>query len=236
MFGKEVVTDGGDALGQVVDVVVEVERGEAIVVGCEVSRAGEGRLILPLPSGIPVLREALIVPAAAEPYAATGLGGFREVLARARRGADLIRLSQVKGRRVMARDNAQVVGTVRRLHLDVDSARIVSIELDGAIDRETIVEWPAVVAINDDALLIENASDRREPLDATEHAFVAGELDLEGKLVLDDSGDALGRLEDIVYDERTGRLAELLFTSQSVAVERTVALGSYALIISAPES
>ena len=84
VLGKEVVTDGGDTLGQVIDVVVEVERGEAIVVGCEVARAGEGRLILPLPAGIPVSPDALIVPAAAEPYAANGLGGFREVLARAR--------------------------------------------------------------------------------------------------------------------------------------------------------
>ena len=146
----------------------------------------------------------------------------------------MIRLSEVKGRRVIARDNAQVVGTIRRLHLDVATARIVGRELEGALDRDTIVEWPAVVAVGNDALFIQNASDRREPLDAAEQAFVAGEFDLEGKLVLHDTGDALGVLEDLAYDEKTGRVTELFVPGQVVAVERMVALGSYALILAAP--
>ena len=82
VLGKEVVTDGGGMLGNVIDVVLEVDRGEAAVVGAEIERAGESRVIVPLPSGVPVSSEALIVPVAAEPLAANGLGGFREVLAR----------------------------------------------------------------------------------------------------------------------------------------------------------
>jgi uncharacterized protein YrrD len=89
VLGKEVVTDDGGTLGSVIDVVLEVERGEATVVGAEIERSGEGRVILPLPSGIPVSSDALIVPAAAEPLAANGLGGFREVLARARNQHEL---------------------------------------------------------------------------------------------------------------------------------------------------
>jgi len=146
----------------------------------------------------------------------------------------VIRLSEVKGRRVMARDNAQVVGTVRRLHLDVETARIVGVELDGALDRDTIVEWPAVVAVGQDALMIDNASDRRAPLDDVEQAFVAGEFDLEGKLVLHATGDALGKLEDLAYDEKTGRVTELFVPGRVIPVEHLVALGSYALIIAAP--
>jgi uncharacterized protein YrrD len=84
VLGKEVVSDGGATLGNVLDVVLEVEDGEAVVVGCEIERPGEGRVILPLPPGTPLSSEALIVPATAEPYAANGLAGFREVLQRAR--------------------------------------------------------------------------------------------------------------------------------------------------------
>jgi sporulation protein YlmC with PRC-barrel domain len=146
----------------------------------------------------------------------------------------VIRLSEIKGRRVMARDNAQVVGTIRRVHLDVETARIVGVELEGTLDRDTIVEWPAVVAVGDDALMIENASDRREPLDEAEQAFVAGELDLPGKLVMDDRGDALGRLQDLAYDEKTGRVTELFVPGQVIPVDGMVALGGYALIIRAP--
>jgi uncharacterized protein YrrD len=88
VLGKEVVSDGGGTLGNVLDVVLEVEGGDATVVGAEIERAGEGAVILPLPSGTPVSADALVVPAAAEPYAANGLGGFREVLARARGGGE----------------------------------------------------------------------------------------------------------------------------------------------------
>lgn len=147
----------------------------------------------------------------------------------------MIRLSAVKGRRVMARDNAQVVGTIRRLHLDVQTSRIVGVELEGALDRDTIVEWPAVLAVGDDALMIENASDRRGPLDEVEQAFVAGELDLPGKLVMHDTGDVLGKLEDLAFDERTGRVTELYVPGHVIPVDEMVALGSYALIIRAPD-
>jgi uncharacterized protein YrrD len=84
VLGKEVVTDQGGTLGNVVDVVLEVEAGDAIVVGCEIQQ-GDHRVILPLPAGTPLSADALMVPAAAEPYAANGLAGFRDVLSRARK-------------------------------------------------------------------------------------------------------------------------------------------------------
>jgi hypothetical protein len=89
VLGKEVVSDGGGMLGNLLDVVLEVEGGYATVVGAEIERAGEGAMILPLPSGTPVSADALVVPAAAEPYAANGLGGFRDVLARVRGGSEV---------------------------------------------------------------------------------------------------------------------------------------------------
>lgn len=85
VLGKEVVTDQGGALGSVVDVVLEVEAGDAIVVGCEIEQGKDHRVILPLPAGTPLSAGALMVPAAAEPYAANGLAGFRDVLVRARK-------------------------------------------------------------------------------------------------------------------------------------------------------
>jgi uncharacterized protein YrrD len=85
VLGKEVVTDAGGTLGNVLDVVLEVDGGEAVVVGAEIDRPNEARVILPLPAGTPLSANALIVPAATEPYAANGLAGFREVLSRARK-------------------------------------------------------------------------------------------------------------------------------------------------------
>lgn len=146
----------------------------------------------------------------------------------------MIRLSQLTGQRVLAKDTAQMVGSIKRIHLDPGTARVVAIELDGVNDRDTIVEWPSILGIGEDAVIIATASDRREPLDANEQAFASGELDLPGKLVLQESGDALGKLEDVVFDEKSGRVAEIVVPGHNVPVERVVALGSYALIVPVP--
>jgi uncharacterized protein YrrD len=84
VLGREVITDQGVTLGNVIDVVLEVEGGEAVVVGCEIDQGDERTIILPLASGTPLSGDALIVPAATELYAANGLASFREILARAR--------------------------------------------------------------------------------------------------------------------------------------------------------
>ncbi|MDP8903939.1 MAG: PRC-barrel domain-containing protein [Chloroflexota bacterium] len=87
VIGKEVVNDAGEALGEVIDVILEIDGPTASVVGYEVG-SGDWRVIVPLPEGIPVSDKALVVPAAAEPYIAQGLSGFRETLERARRSRE----------------------------------------------------------------------------------------------------------------------------------------------------
>jgi uncharacterized protein YrrD len=84
VLGREVVNDQGVTLGTVIDAVLEVEGGEAIVVGWEIDQGDEQTIILPLALGTPLSEEALIVPAATESYAANGLASFRDALARAR--------------------------------------------------------------------------------------------------------------------------------------------------------
>jgi sporulation protein YlmC with PRC-barrel domain len=143
----------------------------------------------------------------------------------------VIRLSQVKGQRVIAHDTAQVLGSVRRLLLDPRSARIVAIELEGSADGRNIVEWPGITGIGPDALIVGSAEDRRGPLDETDQALIAGQLELEGKLVLDEAGDALGRLSDIAFDETTGQLIEIDVPGHAMPIDSVVAHGSYALII-----
>lgn len=145
----------------------------------------------------------------------------------------MIRLSQIKGQRVLAHDSAQVVGSVRRLLLDPPSTRIVAMELENTPDGRNVVEWQAVSGIGVDAIIVASTDDRRGPLDAMEQALVAGQLELEGKLVLSDAGDALGRLADIAFDEKTGRLIEIEVPGHVVPVDAVVALGPYALIVPA---
>jgi len=96
------------------------------------------------------------------------------------------------------------------------------------------VEWPAITGIGPDALIVASAEDRRGPIDETDQALIAGQLELEGKLVLDEAGDALGKLSDIAFDEKTGRLIEIDMLGHAMPIESVVAHGSYALIIPVP--
>lgn len=147
----------------------------------------------------------------------------------------MIRLSQLKGQRVLARDGAQIVGSVRRLLLDPAQNSIVALQLEGTSDALGIVDWSALAAIGPDALIVDSEDVRRGPLNMTEQNFLAGKLDLPNKLVLTDAGDAVGRLTDLGFDEQTGRVSELEVPGHVLPLTSIVALGPYALVVAAPD-
>jgi uncharacterized protein YrrD len=80
VIGNEVLTDAGQRLGTVIDVVVEVTTGE--IVGYELTgdkglQAHAGRpLLIPIPATLAVSGAVLMVPATAEPYIRDDLSGF----------------------------------------------------------------------------------------------------------------------------------------------------------------
>lgn len=94
VIGKEVVHDDGETVGEVIDVVLEIDGASASVVGYEVG-SGDWRVIVPLTKGAPVSDAALILPKDTEPYVANGLAGFRESLERARSASDTQRGEEV---------------------------------------------------------------------------------------------------------------------------------------------
>ena len=84
VVGKEVVTRGGASLGTINDVVLEIEGNVANVVGYEISRHEGHVVIVPVPTGVPLSGEALLLPDDVEQQGANGLTGFRDVLERVR--------------------------------------------------------------------------------------------------------------------------------------------------------
>jgi uncharacterized protein YrrD len=81
VIGATVMTDGGTALGEVTDVIVEVA-AEARVVGFEVHGPAVERdrraatLLIPIDDTIAVTGDTLMVPAAAEEFVHDDLSGF----------------------------------------------------------------------------------------------------------------------------------------------------------------
>ncbi len=81
VIGSEVITDAGERLGEVTDVVLLVE-AEPEVVGYEIGgsevltpRSG-GHVFIPLPETLAVSGEALMVPAAVRDFVSDDLAGF----------------------------------------------------------------------------------------------------------------------------------------------------------------
>jgi sporulation protein YlmC with PRC-barrel domain len=83
VLGSQVLTDGGTALGTVIDVIIEVDRAprrRCDVIGYEISAATPGRtgttMLIPLPDTVAVSGEHLIVPASATDFVGDDLAGF----------------------------------------------------------------------------------------------------------------------------------------------------------------
>ena len=83
--GHEVVTDVGQTVGRVKDLILETDGRTISIVGYSVARDDGHELIVPLlPDAGPNWGEALVVPAGATALAAEGLNGFRQSLERTR--------------------------------------------------------------------------------------------------------------------------------------------------------
>jgi len=144
-------------------------------------------------------------------------------------------LSQLEGRRVVTMDDAQQVGTVRRLVVDAATGTVVAAALDGATGPNTLLPWAKVKSIGPDALMIESAQLLEEPDQGARERIEAGVFDLEGKTLYTDHGDSLGSLEDIEFDEQTGRIVRLHVTGHALPLQRFVAVGPDAVIVPGPE-
>jgi sporulation protein YlmC with PRC-barrel domain len=142
----------------------------------------------------------------------------------------VIRLSQVIGQRVVTRAGGQLLGSVRRLLLDTASGRITAADLERPAGGSTFIDWSAVMAVGPDALLVDSVDVAREPNEGNEQRLLGGELDLPGKLVLSQHGDALGELEDLEFDEQSGRVVRVHVPGHALSAP-LVALGPDALII-----
>ena len=74
----------------------------------------------------------------------------------------------------------------------------------------------------------------REPLDPREDAFLDGAFDLAGKRVLTAEGDEVGTVDEVDFDDRSGRLERILLAGGgALTIAAVVAVGPYAVILPA---
>lgn len=146
----------------------------------------------------------------------------------------MTRFSEADGRRVITRDTARQIGSVKRYLLDPATASVLAIQIGDKSGQPQIVDWPSILAFGEDAVIVESEGVAREVSGEREERFIKGTEDLKDKRVLTDQGDELGSVRDVVFDARTGRLSQFVLREQELPIERLVAVGPYAVIVPAP--
>jgi uncharacterized protein YrrD len=144
-----------------------------------------------------------------------------------------VRLSEADGRPVVSRASAETLGELKHVVVDVGAHRIVAVHVAGGRRHARLVDWSSIVGFGPDGIVVEDDDAARPPTDDREAAVAAGRLDLDGRLVLSDDGDALGAITDVEFDEESGALRSILAGDERLDAARLRAIGPYCLIVRA---
>lgn len=142
-----------------------------------------------------------------------------------------MRLSEADGRPVISRTSAETIGELKHVVVDVGSRSISALHVSGRKKNAELVDWSEVAGFGPDGIVISDGQTVRPPKDDHEKAVVSGDLDLDGRLVLDELGRSLGALEDVVFDEASGQIGAFVSDGTEHDAARLRAIGSYCIIL-----
>lgn len=137
--------------------------------------------------------------------------------------------SEARRHKVMDTTTAQQVAEVDGFVVDPAAGRITALRLGKSKGPGRVLDWEGVGAFGPDAVTVSGTGAIREPADDDE-ARAAG-LDLPGRRVLTERGRELGAVADVEFDPATGAVTAVLVGQTTVAGDRLIGLGSYALVV-----
>jgi uncharacterized protein YrrD len=110
---------------------------------------------------------------------------------------------------------------------------VVALRLSRVKGDACFLSWADLHAFGADAVTVGNATCLRAAADEAEERAASKNLQVIGKLVLSASGTALGKGEDVEVDGESGAIVAVdLGDAGTVAGDRIIGLGSYALVVS----
>jgi uncharacterized protein YrrD len=143
---------------------------------------------------------------------------------------------RVEGRRVVASDTAESIGTVKGFVLDPSGRSVEAIHVDGHGKRARILDWSGVAAVGADAVMAAPSADVSTIEDDHQQAAVKGAVTMIGTRVLTTAGREVGTVVDVEFDVGSGHVVHVDTDHGSVAAERLRSLGSYALVVDDPDA
>jgi sporulation protein YlmC with PRC-barrel domain len=142
-----------------------------------------------------------------------------------------MRLKEARGRKVVTTENAESIGMVEVYVIDPGKRCITALKLAKVKGDATFLSWDDL-QFGPDAVIVSSSDRLRPPQDDVEARAGSKDLQPIGKLVLDEGGAALGKVEDVVFDPASGAILDVDLGDQAtVGGDRLIGLGAYALVV-----
>jgi uncharacterized protein YrrD len=111
--------------------------------------------------------------------------------------------------------------------------RLDKVQLDKASGAGTLLAWEDLQGFGPDAVTVATDAVIRPARDALEQRAEDNDLEIMGKRVLTERGRGIGPITDVDFDPETGAVISLITKTETIAGQRLIGLGSYAVVVSA---
>lgn len=146
--------------------------------------------------------------------------------------SNIIALTEVLGRKVVALDDAEDIGTFEAIVPDRAGRVIERIQIGGRKRSPELVDWDRVTSVGKDAVMVESADAAHQSReDEPDDLYVRGKIEIIGARVLDTDGFEAGEVTDLHFDTETGEITAAMTDDGRIPAERIRSLGTYALVI-----
>ena len=142
-----------------------------------------------------------------------------------------MRFREADGRKVVSAESAESIGRIEAYVIDTGARSVSAFRLAKVKGDATFVSWEDV-QFGPDAVVVPSSDRLRTARDEAEARAASKDLQPVGKLVLDKSGTALGKVGDVEFDPGTGAIVEFhLGDRGTVTADRLLGLGAYAVVV-----
>lgn len=140
--------------------------------------------------------------------------------------------SQARKRDVVNTTTATKVARVDGFVVLPGPARVALLRLGKVSGAGTLLAWEDLQGFGPDAVTVATDAVIRPARDALEQRAEDNDLEILGKRVLTERGTELSTVTDVDFDPETGAVTTLITKTETIAGERLIGLGGYAVVVS----
>lgn len=140
--------------------------------------------------------------------------------------------SQARKHDVVSTATATRVARVEGFVVRPGPARVALLRVGKVSGAGTLLAWDDVQGFGPDAVTVATDAALRPARDELEQRAEDNELDIMGKRLLTERGTALGAVTDVDFDPETGAVTTLITKTETIAGDRLIGLGRYAVVVS----